>query len=61
MKIKRMQRPERATERAYTPEQLQELIATAEQAANPGTQRMLEREKAYQSMKKSGQNEHQRR
>lgn len=56
-----MQRPERATERAYTPEQLQELIATAEQAANPGTQRMLEREKAYQSMKKSGQNEHQRR
>ena len=57
MKIKRMQRPERATERAYTPEELQELVTMAEQAAQPGTQRMLEREQAYQSMKKSGQNE----
>ena len=57
MKIKRMQRPERATERAYTPEELQELVTMAEQAAKPGTQRMLEREQAYQSMKKSGQNE----
>lgn len=57
MKIKRIQRPERATERVYTPEQLQELIAMAEQAAKPGTQRMLEREQAYQSIKKSGQNE----
>ena len=56
-----MQRPERATERAYTPEELQELVTMAEQAAQPGTQRMLEREQAYQSMKKSGQNEHQRR
>lgn len=52
-----MQRPERATERVYTPEQLQELIAIAEQAAQPGTQRMLEREKTYQSIKNSGQNE----
>ena len=57
MKIKRMQRPERATERAYTPEELQELVTMAEQAAQPGTQRMLEREQAYQRMKKSGQNE----
>ena len=54
---KHKQRPERTTERTYTPEQLQELMATAEQAAKPGTQRMLEREKAYQSMKKLGQNE----
>lgn len=52
-----MQRPERATERAYTPEELQELVTMAEQATKPGTQRMLEREQAYQSMKKSGQNE----
>ena len=57
MKIKRIQRPERATERVYMPEELQELVTMAEQAAQPGTQRMLEREKAYQSMRKSGQNE----
>lgn len=54
------QRSERTTKRVYTPEQLQELVTMAEQAAKPGTQRMLEREKAYQSMKKLGQNEHQR-
>ena len=48
------QRTGRANERTYTPEQLQELVTMAEQAAQPGTQRMLEREKAYQSMKKSG-------
>lgn len=54
---KHKQRPERSTERTYTTEQLQELIATAEQAAQPGTQRMLEREKAYQEAKKTGQNE----
>lgn len=51
------QRPERANERTYTPEELKELVTMAEQATKPGTQRMLEREKAYQSMKKSGQNE----
>lgn len=51
------QRTGRANERTYTPEQLQELIATAEQPAKPGTQRMLEREKAYQSMKELGENE----
>ena len=54
---KHKQRPERATERVYTPEQLQDLVMTAEQAAKPGTQRMLEREKTYQNMKKSGKNE----
>mgnify|MGYP000866490259 CR=1 FL=1 len=53
---KHKQRTERTTERVYTPEQLQELVTMAEQATKPGTQRMLEREKAYQSMKKSGQN-----
>lgn len=57
MKIKRIQRPERATERVYIPEELQELVTMAEQAAKPGTQRMLEREQAYQSIKKLGKNE----
>ena len=50
----------RSNGRTYTQEQLQELVMTAEQAAKQGTQRMLEREKAYKSMKKSGGNEQKR-
>lgn len=44
----RTQRPGRAKERIYSPERLKEIMKKASNVAAEGTQRMIEREKAYQ-------------
>jgi len=45
----RLQRNGRANQRTYSAERLKELMKAAGNIAAEGTQRMIEREKAYQS------------